>query len=133
MTYAVMDRIRRMIAEIESSLNVVVSRVTLKEALEGKLPKIMPRGEPMYISYMDVLELSKVVPEEDRERVLLPITLVRRVDMGSGVFVVPEEDKRAISIILGENREYLSKPEVQEIASRFPSLIHIIILGSDVE
>ena len=126
-----MDRIRRLIAEIESALNVTVKRITLKEALEGELPEIVPSGEKLYISYADILDLAKIVPEEKYDEVLLPIVLIRRIDLGPGVFVYSKEDSRIISKLLGEERKYLSKPEVLEIASKYPSLIHIIILGTD--
>jgi uncharacterized protein (UPF0216 family) len=64
-------------------------RKTLKELLSEKDPQVPTiRGEKIRMKKSDLQNLSDIVPENARERIKLPIILMRRMDLGPGAFTI---------------------------------------------
>jgi len=119
----------------EFALHVPLERRSLKEVVEsGKDAYLRTRsGVPYRIEYEDALALARDIPEEYHERVLLPIVLVRNVELGRGVFVVKGDEFTVFLVrkLAGLTREpferwresgepnYVYKPNVFELLVKY--------------
>ncbi len=64
-------------------------RKTLKELLSESDPQVPTvRGEKIRMKKTDLQNLSDIVPENARQRIKLPIILMRRMDLGPGAFTI---------------------------------------------
>jgi len=115
------------------------NRKTIKELLAEEQPSVSTvGGEKATMKKSEVEALSAGLPDELRDKVRLPLVLLRRRELGPGAFTLlgdPNEEY-AVSNILGEYNGTLAefqrsrqsptvfyKPQVSELTRRFHSLI----------
>ena len=115
------------------------NRKTIRELLAEEQPSVSTvGGEKATMKKSEVEALSAGLPDELRDKVRLPLVLLRRRELGPGAFTLlgdPNEEY-AVSNILGEYNGTLAefqrsrqsptvfyKPQVSELTRRFHSLI----------
>ena len=115
------------------------NRKTIRELLAEEQPSVSTvGGEKANMKKSEVEALSAGLPDELRDKVRLPLVLLRRRELGPGAFTLlgdPNEEY-AVSNILGEYNGTLAefqrsrqsptvfyKPQVSELTRRFHSLI----------
>jgi len=115
------------------------NRKTIRELLAEEQPSVSTvGGEKASMKKSEVEALSAGLPDELRDKVRLPLVLLRRRELGPGAFTLlgdPNEEY-AVSNILGEYNGTLAefqrsrqsptvfyKPQVSELTRRFHSLI----------
>ena len=115
------------------------NRKTIRELLAEEQPSVSTvGGEKANMKKSEVEALSAVLPDALRDKVRLPLVLLRRRELGPGAFTLlgdPNEEY-AVSNILGEYNGTLAefqrsrqsptvfyKPQVSELTRRFHSLI----------
>ena len=115
------------------------NRKTIKELLAEEQPSVSTvGGEKATMKKSEVEALSAVLPDSLRDKVRLPLVLLRRRELGPGAFTLlgdPNEEY-AVSNILGEYNGTLAefqrsrqsptvfyKPQVSELTRRFHSLV----------
>ena len=115
------------------------NRKTIKELLAEEQPSVSTvGGEKATMKKSEVEALSAGLPDELRDKVRLPLVLLRRRELGPGAFTLlgdPNEEY-AVSNILGEYNGTLAefqrsrqsptvfyKPQVSELTRRFHSLV----------
>jgi len=115
------------------------NRKTISELLAEDQPTVSTvGGEKVSMKKTEVEALSAELPDLLRDKVRLPIVLLRRRELGPGAFVLLGDDYEefALSKVLGEydgtltdfrrSRESATvfyKPQVSELMRRFHSLI----------
>ena len=116
-------------------------RRTLAELLNDPSPSVTSvSGDKIRMRKRELDELSNALPEFAKEKVRLPIILLRRTDLGSGAFTVLGDlyEEFAMSILsqsalvdFEEFRRQRSsppvfyKPQISELLRRFHSLVTI--------
>ena len=115
------------------------NRRTIRELLAEEQPSVSTvGGEKANMKKSEVEALSAGLPDALRDKVRLPLVLLRRRELGPGAFTLlgdPNEEY-AVSNILGEYNGTLAefqrsrqsptvfyKPQVSELTRRFHSLI----------
>jgi len=115
------------------------NRKTIRELLAEEQPSVSTvGGEKANMKKSEVEALSARLPDELRDKVRLPLVLLRRRELGPGAFTLlgdPNEEY-AVSNILGEYNGTLAefqrsrrsatvfyKPQVSELTRRFHSLV----------
>lgn len=115
------------------------NRKTIRELLAEEQPSVSTvGGEKANMKKSEVEALSAGLPDELRDKVRLPLVLLRRRELGPGAFTLlgdPNEEY-AVSNILGEYNGTLAefqrsrqsptvfyKPQVSELTRRFHSLV----------
>jgi len=115
------------------------NRKTIRELLAEEQPSVSTvGGEKANMKKSELEALSAGLPDELRDKVRLPLVLLRRRELGPGAFTLlgdPNEEY-AVSNILGEYNGTLAefqrsrqsptvfyKPQVSELTRRFHSLI----------
>lgn len=120
-------------------------RKTLKELLSERDPQVPTvRGEKIKMKKTDLQNLSDIVPENAREKIKLPIILMRRMDLGPGAFtILGDPYEEFITALLAESFKgnfdefvqsstrplVLYRPQATELLARIHSLI---VLGFGV-
>lgn len=115
------------------------NRKTIRELLAEDQPTVSTvGGEKVSMKKSEVEALSADLPNELRDRVKLPIVLLRRRELGAGAFTLLGDsyDEYALSTVLGDYKGTLAdfrrssesprifyKPQVSELMRRFHSLI----------
>ena len=115
------------------------NRKTVGELLAEDPPTVSTvGGEKFTMKKAELEALSAELPEELRERVKLPIVLLRRRELGAGAFTLLGDsyEEYALSKLLGVDEGTLAdfgqaressmvfyKPQVSELMRRFHSLI----------
>ncbi len=96
-------------------------------------------GSLLLLKTVDLQELSKIVPKEYWDRVLLPFVIMRRTDLGRSIFTVVggRFEELTVQKILGNTTDgfhelykhkeqtFLYRPEVTALVMKLPSLIVI--------
>ncbi|MFW9852090.1 MAG: DUF61 family protein [Candidatus Thorarchaeota archaeon] len=78
--------------EIESvNLHLPKKRVSLEDAIQGKTYYMSREDVELYINKKEVDVLSKICPVRKHKDVFLPILIIRRRDLGKGVYVISGE------------------------------------------
>ncbi len=98
---------------------------SLSELLKSQTPHVTTRsGSPLILDREELELIAKIAPKKLHEKIRLPIVLLRRLDLGRGVFQVLGGKAEAYVVlkILGEKRAeeigesdlplYLYKPQV---------------------
>jgi len=115
------------------------NRKTIRELLAEEQPSVSTvGGEKANMKKSEVEALSAGLPDELRDKVRLPLVLLRRRELGPGAFTLlgdPNEEY-AVSNILGEYNGTLAefqrsrqsptvfyKPQVSKLTRRFHSLV----------
>ena len=115
------------------------NRKTIGELLAEDQPTVSTvGGEKVNMKKTEVEALNSTLPDILRDKVRLPIVLLRRRDLGPGAFVLlgDEYEEFALSKMLGkydgaltdfrrsrESATVFYKPQVSELMRRFHSLI----------
>ena len=115
------------------------NRKTVGELLAEDPPTVSTvGGEKFTMKKAELEALSSELPEELRERVKVPIVLLRRRELGAGAFTLLGDsyEEYALSKLLGVDKGTLAdfrqaresstvfyKPQVSELMRRFHSLI----------
>jgi uncharacterized protein (UPF0216 family) len=115
------------------------NRRTIRELLTEDSPTVSTLGgENVTMKKAEIEALSAELPDALRDRVKLPIVLLRRREMGSGAFTLLGDsyEEYALSMLLGDYKGTLTdfqqsresatifyKPQVSELMRRFHSLI----------
>jgi uncharacterized protein (UPF0216 family) len=115
------------------------NRKTIRELLTENEPSVSTvGGEKAIMKRSEVEALSAELPDALRDRVRLPLVLLRRRELGPGAFTLLGDDyeEYALSKVLGEYNGTLAefqrsrqspsvfyKPQVSELTRRFHSLI----------
>jgi uncharacterized protein (UPF0216 family) len=112
----------------------------LSELIQLKDPTVEAvDGSLILLKTSDLQELAKIIPLEYRDRVWLPLVVLRRMDLGRSVFTVVggEFEELMVQRILGrtthgfhevckhKEQAFLYRPEVTELVVKFPSLVVI--------
>ena len=115
------------------------NRKTVRELLAEDSPNVSTvGGEKVTMKKAEIEALSAELPEALRDKVKLPIVLLRRRDLGAGAFTLlgDSSEEYALSRVLGdyngaqadfrqarESPKVFYKPQVSELMRRFHSLI----------
>lgn len=107
-------------------------RKTLKQLLSEEEPSVEAAdGSKIYFKKADLERLAQTVPRERHSKLYLPIVVVRKLELGRGVYMLygGREEKRLVANLLGledgEGEIYLYKPQVSELISKLKSLLTI--------
>jgi len=129
--------------EIESvNLHLPKTRVSLEEALQGKNFYMSREDVELYINEKEIEILSKFCPEIKYKDVFLPILVIRRRDLGKGVYVISGDLIEQFLVVkalkkydktwddfrknpLPTNALFLYKPDLIEIRKTLPTAIVI--------
>lgn len=106
---------------------------TLKQLLEDERPCVATRdGSLIVMSKEELKKLCKFLSEEDYDKIRLPFTLIRRMELGRGVYTVSGSplEKSLLCKLLGiefprDSELYLYKPHVRALMREIKSLIVI--------
>lgn len=112
-------------------------RITLAEAIRGRLEVKSRNGSIIRFSREDVEELKNIVPRHLWDKVRLPILIVKNPELGSYHYEVycTDIEREIISKILGlegfrGEKLIISFEEVEHLLKKFKSLIYIgLVLG----
>lgn len=122
------------------NLHLPKSAKSLSELLREDEPKVEAiDGSLIIMRKNELAELARIVPEEYHQRFMLPIIVLRRMNLGKGTFTPlgGKVENFTIKRVLGltslafekmdQNCEpcYLYRPHVQELLRRFKSLVII--------
>nr|MDO8134379.1 DUF61 family protein [Candidatus Njordarchaeum guaymaensis] len=120
--------------------------VPLNELLKEEQPAIKARdGTSLWIDKDELLNIANLVPDDLHSRLHLPIILMRRIDLGEGLFSISGGKLEAFlaSKILGITKDsfasygsadvpqYLYRPQVQGLRRRLRTLSVIGFAGAD--
>jgi len=127
------DRVERILKfEIENINNhLPKKRLSLVKAIEGQSNYISKDNTPLYIDKEEVKLLASLCPKEKIPSVFLPIIILRRRDLGEGVFVVGGEliDKylvfKTIDKWQGDWKEFLAKHTEKEVYLYRPDILSV--------
>ena len=129
--------------EIESvNLHLPKRRVSLEDAIQGKNYYMSREDVELHINAKEIDVLSKICPENKRKDVFLPILVIRRRDLGKGVYVISGELIEQYLVLkalkkydkewddfrknpLPTNALFLYKPDLIEIRKTLPTGIVI--------
>lgn len=70
------------------NLHLPKSRITLQKAKEGHYHYISREDVELYINKKEIQTLLDLCPEEKYKDVYLPILIIRRRDLGRGIYVI---------------------------------------------
>jgi uncharacterized protein (UPF0216 family) len=111
--------------------------VPLSELLSQEEPIILARdGTKLWIDREELIKVARLVPKSLHEKLHLPLVLIRRIDLGEGVFTISGGKLEAFFVaqILGTTSEPLTdyekadiqnhvyRPQVQELRRKLRSL-----------
>jgi uncharacterized protein (UPF0216 family) len=133
MTSLLREEVRRLNAHLPRR------RKTIKELLAEDAPSVQAvDGSPIVLRKEEITSLARDIPSSLHDKVKLPFLIVRRMDLGKGVYVFIGEplEQKVLEWILGltelpigtkESSEplYIYKPQVSELIRRFHSLLVI--------
>ncbi|MHC1586666.1 MAG: DUF61 family protein [Candidatus Hecatellaceae archaeon] len=128
------DRYLAHISKLVEKLNAHMpkERKTLAQLLAEEDPYVEAvDGSKIYFKRRDLERLAGRIPRELHGRLHLPIVVVRRLEMGKGIYVVygGEVEKRLVANLLGlsqvEGEIQLYRPQVSELLSQLKSLLTI--------
>nr|MDO8098375.1 DUF61 family protein [Candidatus Njordarchaeota archaeon] len=120
--------------------------VPLDELLKEEEPAIKARdGTTLWIDRDELLKIANLVPRDLHNRLHLPIILIRRIDLGEGLFSISGGKLEAFlaAKILGitkdsfnsyesvDTPQYLYRPQVQGLRRRLRTLSVIGFAGAD--
>ena len=129
--------------EIESvNLHLPKKRVSLEDAIKGKNYYISREDIELYINKKEVDVLSQICPVKKHKDVFLPILIIRRRDLGKGIYVISGDliDQYLVLKALNKydkewddfrknplpkNALFLYKPDLIEIRKTLPTAIVI--------
>jgi uncharacterized protein (UPF0216 family) len=121
--------------------------VPLSELLSQEEPIIMARdGAKLWIDREELIKVASLVPKSLHEKLHLPLVLIRRIDLGEGVFTISGGKLEAffVAMILGSTNEPLTnydradvqnriyRPQVQELRRKLRSLTVIGFGGASL-
>lgn len=113
---------------------------TLSQLLNSDEPMVETKGgTPLIFDKDELLKLAEMTPSEIHDKLKLPFILLRRLDLGRGVFQVlgGKNELHAIAKILGVTRDfkstssiidepfYLYKPQVFKLKRLFRTIVVI--------
>jgi uncharacterized protein (UPF0216 family) len=103
-------------------------RKLLSELLkEGSPTYTNAGGEVIYLNRAEIEEFSRLVPSNKKSDVRLPLIIMKEASLKRGTYRIEgnAEEVRAINAALNKITEgqFLFRPEVLELSTRFPSLI----------
>ena len=132
------DRLLRMLLAEElriANKHLPVQRRSLKELLSMEYPHVVLRdGSIHFFRKRELLELAKYVTDTEAERLMLPIVVVMRPDLGEGTAVIQDEvGAIVVARILGiEPRSplYIYRPHVARLRELFDTVVQVAILPS---
>ncbi len=110
-----------------------IVRIPLAKLLKMEFPHVVLRdGSVHFFRKRELEELLKYVKDDEVERLLLPIVVTMRPDIGEGVGLVEDAvAARVLSRILGLEREedklYLYKPQLAILREQFDTVIQFAI------
>jgi uncharacterized protein (UPF0216 family) len=116
------------------NLHLPKNRKSLKELLSENDPYVEAvDGSKIFLKKRDLDSAAKIIPESHQNLLRLPIVIFRRMEMGRGIFTVfgDETEKFFVRKALGLTEQwkggevYLYRVQVQELLSKFKSLISI--------
>jgi uncharacterized protein (UPF0216 family) len=123
--------------EIDASNDhLPAKKVALSELLQSNIPSFDTRGGDTSLFLKEELEmLAKEIPSKYHEEFMLPIVILRRMDLGTGIFTVAGSKTELFLIhkILGQDNlewddlvswrpvDRLARPQVQLIRRRLSS------------
>jgi len=110
-----------------------VTRKTLRELLEEEFPHVVCRdGSLHFFRRSELVELSRYVPRERWDKLLLPIII--EVVSGEGGLVGIVSDPHAAEVVSSilelssrERTVFLYKPQVYELRRRFSTVFQIAL------
>jgi uncharacterized protein (UPF0216 family) len=115
-------------------------RRSLTELLKIKDPTVEATdGSAIVLKRSDLDEVAKIVPAEYQDRLMLPIIIIRRMDLGRSIYTVSGErvEEFTVKKILGltndeyyqmykdQEPSYLYRPQVTELLRKFHSIFAI--------
>ncbi|EZQ06808.1 MULTISPECIES: DUF61 family protein [Acidianus] len=106
-------------------------RVSIKDAVEGKLAISLNNGLVHTMEKKQVEEFSRNVPLYLWSLVKIPIILAKLPDPGEYSVSGSEWDVKALSYVLGREISTLYTPDVEELLKKYRTLI-FITLGSNI-
>ena len=124
---------RVLIAELRvANRHVARIRKSLKELLKEEHPSVLLMdGSRHYFRRSELRDLASRIGEDLAERLMLPIILVSRPDMGEGAVVVEDSvAARAIAKLLGiEYREpmILYRPHVAALRAMYDTVFQVVL------
>lgn len=103
-------------------------RKSLHELLKEDSPSYTnSSGEVVALNRGEIDDFSSFVPQQKRSGVSLPIVIMKDAGLKRGTYRIQgnAEEVKAINTVLKRSAEsqFLFRPEVLELSSRFPSLI----------
>ncbi len=117
------------------------NRKTLKELLSEGMPNVLAvGGQPIQMRRNELEELSSSLPEDGKEKIRLPLVLLRRRELGPGAFTVLGDPYEEYAVMLlaesfkGTFEEFkrqrtdpvvFYKPQISALMRRFHSLVVI--------
>jgi uncharacterized protein (UPF0216 family) len=139
----------RYLTHIESivrrlNLHLPKNRKTLSQLLGETEPSVNTvEGDKICFKKQDIEEIARVVPQRYHRSLMLPILVVRRIDLGKGAFVVlgGRTEKSLVKKVLGLSEKsfdelcyedadlHIYRPQVQELLAKLKSAVTI---GFDV-
>jgi uncharacterized protein (UPF0216 family) len=111
------------------------NRKSLDKLLCEKEPYVeLADGNRHYFKRKDLALASELVPMDQRNKIMLPIVVVRRVEFGEGAYIVlgGKAEKQIILKVLeltdtmyGSKELFIYKPHIQKLLKELGSLITI--------
>ncbi len=122
--------IERLIKRINA--HMPKNRKTLAQLLAEEEPSVEAvDGSKIYFKRRDLENLAGTVPRLMHSKLYLPIVVVRRLELGKGVYVLygGKAEKKLVAELLGlqkdEGEIHLYRPQVSELLSKLKSLLII--------
>ncbi|MEM0358759.1 MAG: DUF61 family protein [Candidatus Hadarchaeales archaeon] len=109
-------------------------RISLRQALSSERPGVpLTNGDFLVFKREELELLAKLVPEEERELLRLPILLVLDPGLGRGAVRIGEKlGARAIGKLLGKEvgggELVIYRPELLEVRRKLPTTTHYLFL-----
>jgi uncharacterized protein (UPF0216 family) len=103
-------------------------RKPLLELLKEETPTYTNAGgEAIHLDRAEIEEFSRLVPSNKKSDVRLPLIIIKESSLKRGTYRIEgnAEEVKAVNAALNKLKEgqFLFRPEVLELSTRFPSLI----------
>lgn len=102
-------------------------RISLKDALAADKPRVVGRDGSVHVFKHEELEfLAKIVPEQDRDRLQLPIFIMLNPKLGKGTAqIMGEVEVRLVASIVRRkhsgDESLLYRPEIATLRRKLPT------------
>ncbi len=104
--------------------------ITITDAIKGKNTVLLGNGIPHVMKESEIMSLSSKIPVYMWSMVRIPFLVVKTTNVGEYLISGSEWQKKAISLLIGRETDFLSTVDVEELIKGYRSIIFISLTNS---